>query len=261
MSVNLKMGWLRSASSLFFWNGALLGKAGALRGELGVANAVLYVLSRALQAGSMGRCRLYKYYLVAQPVAAKSLLPPSRGINIEIRQLNEMESIAASFPRNLEVTRHRFENGASCFLATKKGQFAGFLWLQSGEFLEDEVRASYETLPTASTVWDFDVFVDPSLRFGMTFPRLWDEANSVMRERGINWSCSRISAFNAGSRAAHARLGTEILASASFLCVGNLQLTMATVSPYLHFSIHSNKFPKFYLDTNRCHSIGKTRQL
>ena len=104
------------------------------------------------------------------------------------------------------------------------GTLAGFLWLASGIYEEDEVRCRYQLANPTETVWDFDVYVEPRFRLGRTFARLWDAANEDLRQRCIRWSISRISAFNPASLAAHARLGALPLGHASFLCLGRLQL-------------------------------------
>ena len=131
----------------------------------------------------------------------------------------------------------------------------GFLWLLLGSYQEDEVRARYVPLPTGRAAWDFDVYVAPESRLGLTFPRLWDGANGVLRENDMLWSCSRISPFNVGSLAAHARLGTLSLGSAIFLCAGRWQITFASIPPYFHLSSHPGSFPEFRLNTQ---GLGKT---
>ena len=46
-------------------------------------------------------------------------------------------------------------------------------------------------------------------------PDLWGKANQHLRNEGVEWSFSRISAFNPGSLHAHSKLGIRILFSAS----------------------------------------------
>ena len=66
--------------------------------------------------------------------------------------------------------------------------------------------------------------------------RLWDEANSLLRQRGVAWSISRISILNTKSLAAHDKLGIRTLATALFLRSGKLQAMLASVPPYVHLS-------------------------
>jgi hypothetical protein len=218
--------------------------------DLGWLNASLYALKKLLLKGLRGRVIFYKYYLVAQPVRGTSLLQPGRGRKIEVRLIDASDAVVRQFPRPSGVIQERFRQGARCLVATKDGQFIGFLWLQFGSYMEDTVRASYSPLPSTQAAWDFDVYVEPQFRVGFAFPRLWDEANRILAEKEIKWSCSRISAFNAGSLGSHARLGIKTLGTAMFFCAGRWQLTCATVAPYIHLSTHSGSIPAFRLDTD-----------
>lgn len=219
--------------------------------QWGWFNLSLYILNRFLVIISRGTLKLDRYYLVAQPVAEASLLPPGRGKKIEVRLILEQEQdeIARQCPRPASVIQSRFEQGAKCLAAFKEEKFIGFLWLLIGNYQEDEVRARYIPLPAGQAAWDFDVYVAPDFRLGFTFPRLWDEANSLLNKNGIRWTCSRISAFNVGSLESHARLGTISLGSAIFFCAARWQITVASIFPYFHLSTHSGSFPEFRLNT------------
>jgi hypothetical protein len=222
--------------------------------QWGWGNLGLFVLNKFLFIVSKGNLRLYKYYLIAQPVAKKALLPLGRGKKIEVKLIHERDEIVHEFPRPTIAIQERFKRGAKCLVAFKDGRFIGFLWLLLGSYQEDEVRARYTPLPSKQTAWDFDVYVAPDFRFGLTFPRLWDEANRLLVENDILWSCSRISAFNTGSLGAHARLGTVSLGSAIFFYAGQCQITLASLPPYFHFSRNSASFPEFHLNTE---GLGK----
>ena len=223
--------------------------------QWGWVNVGLFALDRLMGVMSRGNLRMYRYYLIAQPVAKTTLLPPGRGEKIEVRLINEQDEIARQFPRPAPAIQARFKQGAKCLVALKEQRFVGFLWLLLGSYQEDEVRARYIPLPAERAAWDFDVYVAPDSRLGLTFPRLWDGANRVLRENDMLWSCSRISPFNVGSLAAHARLGTLSLGSAIFLCAGRWQITFASISPYFHLSSHPGSFPEFRLNTQ---GLGKT---
>lgn len=217
--------------------------------QLGWFNLSLFVLNKFLVTLSKGRLRFYRYYMIAQPVSKTALLPPGRGKKIEIRLIHEQDEIIRQFPRSATAIQKRFEQGGKCLVAFNGEQFIGFLWLLLGSYQEDEVRARYTPLPEGRVAWDFDVYVAPDFRFGLAFPRLWDEANRFLNENNILWSCSRISAFNKGSLGAHARLGTLSLGSAIFFYAGQWQITLASISPYFHLSLHSGSFPEFHLNT------------
>jgi hypothetical protein len=96
-------------------------------------------------------------------------------------------------------------------------------------------------------VWDFDVYVAPEFRLGRLFARLWDFTNSELRAQGFRWTISRISAFNPESLAAHSRLGARRLGSAMFLVAGPLQVSFASLPPYVHVGWHDQMRPTFFL--------------
>lgn len=220
--------------------------------QWGWFNVCLFLLNKLLVAISRGSFCLYRYYFIAQPVAKAALLPPGRGRKIKVHLVNEQDEMIREFPRPATVIQARFKQGAKCLVALKEQRFIGFLWLLPGNYhyQEDEVRARYIPLPATRTAWDFDVYVAPDFRLGFTFPRLWEEANRIMAENGILWSCSRISAFNSGSLNAHAHLGALSLGNATFFCAGRRQITFASIPPYFHFSPHPGSFPQFRLDTS-----------
>jgi hypothetical protein len=163
--------------------------------------------------------------------------------------IGEQDGIIREFPRPAAAIQARFKQGAKCLVALKEQHFIGFLWILPGSYQEDEVRARYIPLPVEQTAWDFDVYVAPDSRLGLAFLRLWDEANCILRDDDILWSCSRISAFNSGSLDAHARFGTIRLGSALFFCAGRWQITFSSIPPYFHLSSRPDSFPEFRLDT------------
>lgn len=203
--------------------------------ELGALNAWLYAAGRALAALTGGRARLFKYYFVEQPVAAKDFLPASRGRNIALRWLTAYDPVLAS-TRPSAVLHERFAGGAVCLVAEIEGRFCGFLWINLDCYREDEVRSIYRPIPSGQSAWDFDVYIEPAQRMGFVFLRMWDECNRFLRERGVRSTFSRISAFNPGSIAAHSRLGTRRVGSAIFLRAGSLELLACDFRPYVHLS-------------------------
>lgn len=218
-----------------------------LVGAMGRRDAALYLSARMLRTLSGERVTLHKYYFVVQPIAAQPLLPPHRGRSIEVRRIEAGDPLTAYFPRPPAVIARRFAAGALCFVAVKDGAFIGFLWLQSGSYLEDEVQCRFTPLPAQQAVWDFDVYVDEAHRRGFTFARLWDGANAHCRERGIRWTLSRISAFNAGSLVSHAVLGATPLGRACFLQAGRAQLMWSDMVPRLHVLRPGGEVPELRL--------------
>ncbi|MFN3564547.1 MAG: GNAT family N-acetyltransferase [Burkholderiaceae bacterium] len=187
-----------------------------------------------------------KYRFVAQPVPDSPAASPERGGTIELRWLQSDDPLVTQMPRPPAVIARRFGDGARCLAAVKSGRLIGFLWYKENEYLEDEVRCRYR-FDAATAVWDFDVYVDPEYRLGRLFSRLWSTAHRDLRARGYRWTISRISAFNAASLAAHARMGARTVASATFFAIGPLQVSFATIAPRFHLSWRSDRYPLYVL--------------
>lgn len=215
--------------------------------SIGWTDGCIYLAARAIQALSGGRAELRKYYFVSQPVAAAPLLPKNRGASIVVELIDRRHPLVSAFPRPSQVIAERFDNNATCFIATKNGEFVGFLWLQAGSYREDEVRCLFTPLPAERAIWDFDVHIEPSYRSSFAFARLWDTANQYLRDRGVCWSVSRISAFNAGSINAHARLGAFPIGAACFLQGRTWQLTLSFSPAFCHFSSGEHAVPQISL--------------
>jgi hypothetical protein len=216
--------------------------------QIGVVNAVLLAMDRALNAASRGRLRVFKYHFVAQPVLATPLLPPGRGKKLEVRLVPQDDPLAQQFPRPRAVIEDRYRQGAHCLAASKDGELVGYHWHVHRRYEEDEVRAVF-ALNDQAAVWDFDVQVSPAHRLGMAFLRLWDEANALLSRQGVRWTCSRISAYNAESIKAHGRLQARLLGSAIFVRIGPWQFMIADMRPYCHISFTSRSRPAFHFDT------------
>lgn len=202
----------------------------------GGRDGILYTVDRLL-ARLTPRWRLVRYLLVAQPVPDKPLLPATRGRTIAVRPMTEGEPAFESLPIAPDKARDRFAQGALCLGAFRDGTAIGCLWFAFDGYEEDEIACRFVPEPPAETAWDFDVYVDPSERTGLAFARLWDEANAVMRARGVRASVSRISAFNPGSLTAHARLGAAPCGTVTALRLGSVQIAWASVSPRLSIAI------------------------
>lgn len=212
--------------------------------QLGFADACWYALARALARISGGRWALYKYRFMAQPVPARSLCG-TRGRAIDVRSAGPGID-PQQFRRRADVLAQRFAQGAHCLAAYVAGKLAGYLWYCTGPYHEDEVRARF--VPASrDAAWDFDVQVFSEHQLGFAFARLWDEANRRLHAAGVRWSLSRISAFNPGSRSAHARMGAVCIGSAVFLRCGSWQWMAATLAPFLHWSRDDSSMPQLRL--------------
>jgi hypothetical protein len=211
--------------------------------ELGLANGLWYAAAHALSRLTRGKARIIRYHLVAQPVAEAPAADERPGAALVIRPVPKDDPAVTSFPRPPKVIAWRYADGARCFGAFMREEFAGFLWLKENAYDEDEVRCRYELASPDTCVWDFDVYVEPRYRIGRTFSRLWDAANRHMLDTGKRWSLSRISAFNPASLASHKRLGLRDITTATFVVIGPWQLSLLGQSPFVHFSTRETSRP------------------
>lgn len=223
-----------------WWSAARAAFVDAL-GTMGRLDGSLYLASRVLERASGGRMRIVKYHIVAQPIATAAQLRHDGSTALMF--CRPADPIAAVFPRPAAVIERRFAQGAQCLVAIVKQRFAGFLWLQHRRYEEDEVRCTYLLDPARHCVWDFDVYVDPAYRHGRTLARLWQAANEHLTASGVRWTCSRISAFNPASLAAHARLGAVTVDHAVFFVFGPWQLAIFSGTPFVHLSFGPGRVP------------------
>lgn len=229
---------------------APLRKFASAIGEFGILAGVLYVIDQALER-SASRLRLRFYEIMVQPVPDEPLAPGNLTKSFETRELGPDSPDVARFPRPDEVISQRFDQDAVCLGGYKKGELIGFLWVKFGEYNEDEVRCVFAPQPASKTVFDFDIYLFQEHRFGIGFIGLWDGANAYLRRNGVDFTCSRVSRFNTGSRQSHEHLGWKRVGKALFLCGSSSQLMIASLKPYFHFSRNKNNIPKIAIDTNK----------
>lgn len=223
----------------------MLKKLSTTVSEMGLLDTFIKIVHLFLAKITFGKGRIIKYAFFAQPVGIKELLPLHRGKQIEIRQISAAEIHALKeFPREINAIKKRFEQGGICLAAYIKGNFSGYIWFNLHDYREDEVKCIYSPWPEKETAWDYDIYIKPSVRLGFVFAKLWDSANAQMAKQGIRWTLSRISVFNQASLLSHQRIGAEKIGTATFICLGSLQLMLATVSPYICLSIGETNIPK-----------------
>lgn len=214
--------------------------------ELGAATAFLYMVNRFLRHFSTQSG--FSYYLfVAQPLADKPRLSPTRGKSFTFRLLQNYEPILGGLDRPLAVMRQRFVQGAQCLLATKNEALVGCIWFVRGAYSEDEVNVDYLLPVDGHCVWDFDVFVTESERLGFLFAKQWDAFDALLKPQGIRCTVSRINAFNQRSRASHRALGAKDCGFALFLRLGRLQWMFSNHRPFIAFGGR----PKLIIDPKK----------
>ncbi len=217
--------------------------------SLGWGNGSLYAIRRALEQATRGRCRLCKYYFVAQPVPAQPLTALPKASRTRVYRAMPTEDIIKRFPRPAAVIARRFADGAACFVAERTGELVGFIWIKLERYEEDEVRCDYLLDPAQGLAWDFDAWVAPEFRMTRGFVQLWEAANEYLRQQDCRWSLSRISAFNPVSLTSHRRLGAVHLHAGLFVVLGRTQLALFSCRPYVHvgFGVASRPRLSFHL--------------
>ena len=189
----------------------------------GTGLAALYVLHRVLQKSSGGRAAIVPYLLVAQPVDNPTLANVKADAGTVVQRVGPGHPLLAAFPRPAAVIAQRFADGAECYVATVKGNFAGHIWIARGRYVEDEVRCTYEIADPATGVWDYDVYVEPRFRHGRTIGRLWKAVDETLAAEGVKWTFSRINRFNAASVRSHQRLDAVTVGRVVFVVWGAVQ--------------------------------------
>jgi hypothetical protein len=184
-----------------------------------------------------------KYYLVAQPVTERRLLPEKWGKGVLVQQIGHPHPLVSQLPRPRDEIVRRFAGGALCFMATRQDQIIGHLWITQSAYKEPFHRCEYVLQPPGRTAWDFDMWITPDDRMGFVFARLWDQCNSYLRKQGMTWTCSRVSAFNSASLKAHERLGMRVIHTLFYLGAGPVELLIADVAPFVSLSFSPRKFP------------------
>lgn len=213
--------------------------------DIGWINTVWYCVKRVLITFTP-RLKLYRYILVAQPIPEEYILPLASS-PFSIRHIAATEYQFGWFPRPASVILWRYEQSAQSIVAFHKGKAIGCLWYVLGPYSEDEVRCRFFPTPESTTAWDFDIYVDPKYRLGRTFIYLWSAANKRLKNNRIQWTMSRIDAFNPQSLRSHEKLGAHKIGSAVYICGKKTQLTLSTLPPYIHFSRNEKSIPTLRL--------------
>lgn len=200
--------------------------------EFGWAVGTLYILHRALRSIS-SQLGLYVYEFMVQPIDGRPLLPPNLSRSLSFEEIGPGHPDIAQMPARDDIKARRFEQGARCLGAYRKGQLIGYLWYVTGRYEEDEVRCDYILVDEAASVFDFDLYVLPQHRLGLGFQGVWHGASEDFALRGVRYTFSRLTRFNVASRRAHAHLGWKRVGIGIFLQLWSLEFMASTVPPYV----------------------------
>lgn len=211
--------------------------------ELGLGTTLLYAAHRGL-ASLPGHVGLMPYYLMAQPVTAHRRVRPPSG-SLALRTPGPGDPLLKQLPRDREELTRRFDMGGTCLALAdaRDNSLLGAIWLLPEAYEEPEHRCRLVLPDTPRCMLDVDAWVAPRARGGRTLARLWDGANEYMHQRGVQWSLSRVSAFNTASLRAHARLGAQRVGSQVFLYWARTEIMQTNQPPYLVVSRHGTPAP------------------
>lgn len=216
--------------------GEKLSRAGAVTQSLGWPTAVLYALALGLRKACPFFC-IAKYHVVARPVGKVRLLGNGHTGNLTIRRITQHDPLIAKLGRPADEIDRRFAGKAVCLLALRDDIVVGHLWVTLAPYCEPVHRCAFTPVPAGQVGWEFDFWIAPEERLGLTFARLWDECNGYLNERDVTWACSCISVFNLGAVRAHRRMGMQVLHTLYFLSAGKMELMLANVAPYAALSL------------------------
>lgn len=216
--------------------------------ELGAANTLIYLFNRILATLSFKGATICRCYITKQSVTSFPSISRDKEKNIEVREIGRSDPVCAQLGRPVELIQARFDQGGHCYAAFRKGEIAGFLWLNFGQYREDEMRCTFVLSPFDKSGWDYDVFIFPRHRLSYTFLRLWEFANETMRQRGIENIYSRVNYYNIASLNSHKKLGSEVIGSVYFLQFFQMQLSLSVnFRPLITFSRNRQIFPNIYI--------------
>lgn len=216
--------------------------------EIGYFPTITYAIDRLIKGVAGNRAHFNLCHFVAQPVPTKRLLPEGAKKPITVRPIEFSDLNNAELPLTRDLLDERKNNGVMCLGAFDGGNLVGFHCFSFGAHDDEMYRARFKVGPEGRAVWDFDIFILPSYRGGITFVYLWDGVFDFLRERDICWLTSYISATNTTSLKSHLRMGSVKLGSAIFLRLSGLQVIWSTRPPYFHISLAKFTKPTFSLN-------------
>lgn len=231
---------------------------------MGFGGWVFYLMDRLLDRISRGRARLWVFRFYAQVVPPRPMLPASRNTRLRVGPLAEGSIDPALFDRPPGAIEERFRAGSACIAALDEDQLAGFMWLHFGRLRERLLECDFEPLPSGQTCWDYDLEVAPKYRLGRTFVRLWDEANRLLRDRGVAASISWVTLWNLASQRAHQRMGAQPLGWLGVVDLFGLKLAVRPVWPLAEIALPGKRLnvqvdASPILTATRVHSIARNQ--
>lgn len=220
---------------------------------LGVLKFSLFVLQRLLAKSTRGAVNFHLWHVFVQPVRGSPLLPERWRTAFTVRPLalsdadrcHDENSFLVLQPKApLGEFRARLGRGDICLAVFRADRIVGHIWLCFDPFEESEVRCRFVPTPGDCIAWDSNLYIAEHERGSIALAALWDAANALLRERGLSWTASQTSAFNAPSLRANEQLGARRVGSVLFCELGPCQLTISTMPPHIHLSLGRSSAPE-----------------
>ena len=212
-------------------------------GRLSVADVLLNGVAKFLRGAFGEYISLHKMYLMAHsPYHSPS---PRNQTEFDIRPLLQGDPLCLELPQSIDNIKRRFQSGASCLVAMRRGHLVGSLWLTWTACTKSEkFRCHLHLASPGRSAIIFDEFVQANLNPTEILAALRHEATRQLAEQGVEWTFSLVSAFTPNSRTTN---GSVHYGSATFLCIGSFQLAFLSQAPYLHVSFSRKAMPIVHL--------------
>jgi hypothetical protein len=230
-----------------------------LQEELGLGSALSYLCSKFLRKIN-SQFDLHHSRFYAQPVCQRARVSAKRRALYQFEIMEKYSSVLKPLNRSKQVLDMRFKQGAICLVVKKDDVFVGCIWLLRNQYSEDQFRAIYQF--NNNMVWDFDAFILPQKRLTPAFAVLWDRVDEWMEEHNIDFSLSRISAYNTSSIHSHQSAGANPIGWALTIVLSNWQISIASIKPKLHLSFSSAALgPKWIFESKLVNDVKRSQSV
>lgn len=98
---------------------------------------------------------------------------------------------------------------------------------------DDESLLARFVLASREVCWDYDFFVAPIHRLGLTYAKIWDHVFSILRSRGIKWSFSYIFTYEKVSLRSQIAISAIPVGGFTAVKLGERQLFLSGRRPFV----------------------------
>jgi hypothetical protein len=156
---------------------------------------------------------LERHEIIAVPTRCWSTLPAVAPAGLTVARIDAgtVGRAPAGIAAFLDhpAGRAQLASGDTAYVCQHRGEYAGSTWVAMGAFVQpftSGLRVRFVLEEPGRTAWDYDLQISPRYRLTPVLNLLWRTMLRDLDERGVEWSLSSISVFNAYSRHVHDRL-------------------------------------------------------